>query len=62
MKCVVRGCTKKLDVNGFPLEYCDYQQGRCPMQRQNRDLPNWVAAAILVIGIAVAVAVSLWTQ
>lgn len=33
-KCPIRGCHKKLDSNGFPVEYCDFQQGRCPMQNK----------------------------
>jgi hypothetical protein len=31
VKCPVRGCRKKLDSDNLPIEYCDYQQGRCPM-------------------------------
>lgn len=31
-KCTVRGCCNKLDSTGRPVQYCDYQQGRCPMQ------------------------------
>jgi hypothetical protein len=32
-KCTVRGCYKQLDEHGYPVEYCDFQQGRCPMQK-----------------------------
>jgi hypothetical protein len=31
VKCPIRGCRKKLGSNNIPLEYCDFQQGRCPM-------------------------------
>lgn len=31
VKCPVRGCNKKLDSDNVPIEYCDFQQGRCPM-------------------------------
>lgn len=31
VKCPVQGCRKKLDSDNIPIEYCDYQQGRCPM-------------------------------
>ena len=31
VKCPVRGCNKKLDSDNIPIEYCDFQQGRCPM-------------------------------
>lgn len=33
-KCKVSGCHHKLDFMGVPIEYCDYQQGRCPMQKK----------------------------
>lgn len=55
MNCIVRGCRKKLDENGIPLEYCDYQQGRCPMQRQNREVPKYVLTSILISCIVIAV-------
>lgn len=32
--CKVEGCKRQLDENGYPVEYCDYQQGRCPMQKE----------------------------
>lgn len=35
IKCSVYGCNRKLDDNGRPVEYCDHQQGRCPMQKPN---------------------------
>lgn len=33
VKCPVHGCRKKLDSDNVPVEYCDYQQGRCPMYK-----------------------------
>lgn len=62
MKCIVHGCHNKLDDTGFPVKYCDYQQGRCPMQRPNRDVPQWVIAAIIVTGLLMAIAASLWIK
>ena len=32
-KCPVHGCRKKLDDEGYPVKFCDYQQGRCPMYK-----------------------------
>ena len=32
-KCPVHGCRKKLDEHGYPVEFCDFQQGRCPMYK-----------------------------
>ena len=40
MKCKVEGCIKQLDHIGDPVEYCDYQQGRCPMQKKAFDINN----------------------
>ena len=40
MKCKVDGCNKQLDQFGVPVEYCDYQQGRCPMQKKAFDIDN----------------------
>ena len=39
MKCTIEGCNKQLD-NGVPVEYCDWQQGRCPMQKKAFDINN----------------------
>jgi hypothetical protein len=33
MKCKVGGCDKQLDEYGWPIEYCEYQQGRCPHKK-----------------------------
>lgn len=40
MKCKVDGCDRQLDHMGVPVEYCDYQQGRCPMQKKAFDIHN----------------------
>ena len=40
MRCKVDGCSKQLDETGWPVEYCDYQQGRCPMQKKAFDWNN----------------------
>ena len=31
VKCPIPGCNKKLDSDNIPVDYCDFQQGRCPM-------------------------------
>lgn len=61
MKCIVHGCHNKLDDTGFPVKYCDYQQGRCPMQRQNRYAPQWLIISLLAFAVVLAVTVSLLT-
>jgi hypothetical protein len=40
MKCTVQGCNRQLDEHGSPVEYCEYQQGRCPMQKKAFDWNN----------------------
>ena len=40
MKCKVDGCDKRLNDMGVPVEYCDWQQGRCPMQKKAFDWDN----------------------
>jgi len=44
MKCKVNGCGRQLDAYGFPVEYCDYQQGRCPMYPK----PNMTLQTVIV--------------
>jgi hypothetical protein len=59
MKCVVRGCRHKLDDAGTPVEYCDYQQGRCPMQR--RYVPMSLLQKIAAISL-ITVIIFAWVQ
>lgn len=40
MICKVLGCKNQLDNDGVPVEYCEYQQGRCPMQKKAFDWNN----------------------
>ncbi len=40
MKCIVKDCNNKLDNRGYPVEYCDWQQGRCPHQKKAFDWNN----------------------
>ena len=40
MECKVLGCKNKLDSDGVPIEYCEYQQGGCPMQKKAFDWNN----------------------
>lgn len=49
MKCKVEGCNKQLDHMGVPVEYCDYQQGRCPMQKQKLDTVGYVVIGCMFI-------------
>ena len=53
-KCIVRGCRHKLDDDGYPVEFCDYQQGRCPMQKQNRGPAPWEIWALIIFALIVA--------
>ena len=39
-KCVVSGCETLLNEEGYPVHYCEYQQGRCPMQKKAFDINN----------------------
>jgi hypothetical protein len=57
VKCPVHGCRKKLDSDNIPIEYCDYQQGRCPMYlKPNIDLKS----ALFFIGIFLLLLVIIW--
>jgi hypothetical protein len=48
----VRGCNNKLDETGRPVEYCDWQQGRCPMQKRAvNKYEIW-----LILGMALCIA------
>lgn len=40
MRCRVGGCDRQLDKNGYPVEYCDWQQGRCPTQKKSFNINN----------------------
>lgn len=47
LKCEVHGCKRQLDHNGVPVEYCDYQQGGCPMQKQKLDLLGHIVIGVM---------------
>ena len=50
VSCPVRGCNKKLDSDNLPVEYCDFQQGRCPMYPKPKfNLRAVIAYAIIYI-------------
>jgi len=54
VKCPVRGCNKKLDSDNVPIEYCDYQQGRCPMYKAEFTLYGtliYVLIFVLLFGV-----------
>ncbi len=40
VKCPISGCRNKLDSDNIPVEYCDFHQGRCPMQKKAFDWNN----------------------
>jgi hypothetical protein len=56
MRCPVEDCTKKLDDRGRPLEFCDYQQGRCPMQKHTLD----VVGVAVIIGMFTMLGLVIW--
>lgn len=56
-KCPVRGCRQKLDSEGHPLEFCDWQQGRCPMQKKAFDWNNKFDRFSLLVLVPFLVAV-----
>ena len=57
VKCPVRGCRQKLDSDNIPIEYCEYQQGRCPMQKRAFDWNNKFDrfAAIVLVPIMIII-------
>jgi hypothetical protein len=57
VKCPVRGCRKKLDSDNLPIEYCDFQQGRCPMYPKS-DID--FKSATFFIGIFLLLFVIIW--
>lgn len=40
MQCPVHDCRQVLGSDGRPLHHCDWQQGRCPMQKKAFDWNN----------------------
>lgn len=53
IKCNVRGCSRKLDENGRPVEYCDHNQGRCPMQKPGLNNKALFLIVASVMGCAI---------
>jgi hypothetical protein len=65
MKCKILGCDKKLDDQGFPISYCEWQQGRCPNQKHAFDWNNKFdkfAALVLVPLMLLFVAVVIYVE
>ncbi len=58
MECKVLGCTNQLDSTGFPVKYCEYQQGGCPMQKKAFDWNNKFDrfAALVLVPIMLLIA------
>ena len=55
MQCPVHGCRQVLGDDGRPLEYCDWQQGRCPMQKHKLDLVGslTLVAMFVMLGLVI---------
>lgn len=49
MQCPVGGCDRQLDEHGLPVEYCDYQQGRCPMYKQKIDFVGIATVVVMLV-------------
>lgn len=49
IRCKVEGCNRQLDEYGYPVEYCDWQQGRCPMQKHKLDATGYLVISIMFI-------------
>ena len=47
MRCNI--CNKELDNAGNPIQYCDYQQGRCPKQKHSFNWNNKLDKLIALI-------------
>jgi hypothetical protein len=65
MVCKVRGCNNKLNDLGYPIEYCDYQQGKCPMQKKAFDWNNKFdrfCAIVLVPFILIVISVVVYVE
>lgn len=59
-KCKVRGCHNKLDPMGMPIEYCDYQQGRCPMQKTEKlSTMGHVLLTVLLVAITCVIYITM---
>ncbi len=58
MRCKVDGCQKQLNDSGIPVDYCDWQQGRCPMQKKAFDIndPFDRFAAFILVPIMLLIA------
>lgn len=56
IKCKVIGCTHKLDDHGKPIEFCEYQQGRCPMQKEKLD----TVGRIVITSMFTTLLILLW--
>ena len=65
MRCKVDGCNRQLDENGYPVEYCEWQQGRCPHQKHAFDWNNKFdrfAALVLVPLMLLFVSVVIYVE
>jgi hypothetical protein len=49
VRCKVEGCNRQLDEYGYPVEFCDWQQGRCPMQKQKLDTVGYIVITFMFI-------------
>ncbi len=63
MKCEI--CDKELGIDGRPVSYCEWQQGRCPHQKKAFDWDNKFdrfAALVLVPLMLLFVSVVIYVQ
>ena len=63
MRCDI--CNKELGIDKRPVEYCDYQQGRCPNQKHAFDWNNKFdrfAALVIVPGMFVVLFLVLYAE
>jgi len=49
MRCKVDGCNKQLDETGWPVEYCDWQQGRCPNKKAKLSYEGHIFVGSLLV-------------
>lgn len=66
-KCTVGGCETPLNEEGYPVQYCEYQQGRCPIQKKAFDINDkfdrfaaFVLVPIMLIFVSVVIYVELF--
>ena len=54
MRCDI--CNKELGADGRPVDYCEWQQGGCPHQKQKLD----VAGHLVIVGMYTLLFLIIW--